>query len=371
LVNETTLATCPAINDLANNATFVCFSASAVVPAGTATVLGEVALDLEVNEPDLTSVNATVQIIAYIAASVTNKPALFGFEYVNVNYATTTGIAAATVKVDAIAAFYTLYEAFEFVPNTPDNSFSLGVSTKVGTTMTFTGPTISPCSITLDPTTGSYYSRINYVYPGGWEVNCRFTNIPITEAGASAIKLSPSQSKCDLVFGSFSYSGQNNTRLGVVLAFVVAGASATVATDPSTVITKCKTTDGICLFLGGASKAGVFTWASSTNRTSGVVVSGVTAYTGSAGDFFFPGGLTGSQATQYIGSTSLDVTTFGAANIAVFSFANPTSGDVWDPALAQSDSSTLNPTSSSKTSAGSVFTYSFALIIAALIAKYL
>jgi len=202
-------------------------------------------------------------------------------------------------------------------------------------------------------------------YGNGWKLQCRFASSVLNES--SGIQIGPTKTKCDLIFGNFTYSGQSGTRLGVTIAFVTAGGSISVQSNPKTAVKPCQSGGGICLVVGGSSTAAVFTWSQVTANTQGVTISALINYQGNQTDFVLPAnGASSYVATQAPTLGSIDVTAFAAANTAVFSFANPESGDVWDPQLNQNSASTLDTQSS-----GSVFTYSFGLIIAALIAKYL
>jgi len=346
------VATCPAPVDITTNANFTCFSAADALL--NVSVLGEFAFNLDISTISGGATNISAQVIAYTAAGLNSKPALFGFQYVDLSYQSQ----PSAITVDGLAVFYSLLNAFEFMPNNAQNAFTTA-STKIGTPIIFTNPTVSPCSnATIG---GVVYNYITFTYPNGWSVSCKFTNTPVTTS--AGISLSPISSKCDVTFGAFTYSGQSGTRLGVTVVFAMAAVSVAASTNPQTGIKPCPHS-GICMIIGGAKKSGVFTWVSTTTGGSDVVSSGITAYEGGSGDFYIPA----SPGTSGLGSSipggSADVTAFAASNIVVFSFANPKNGDVWDPQLQVVDASTLN-------SGSNMITYSFILIIAALFIKFL
>jgi len=344
------LSTCPPPVDITTKANFTCFSIDA--PILGASVLGEYAINLDISTTSTSATNVTAQVIAYSAGGFTGKPALFGFQYVDVAYISQ----PSSINVDGLAVFYTILNAFEFTPNNAQNIFT-AASTKIGTPITFTNPTVSPCS---NATIGGItYNYVTFTYPNGWIMSCKFTNTPAT---ASGISFSPVNSKCDVTIGSFSYSGQSGTRLGITVVFAMAAVSVASSINPGTAIKTCKN-GAVCMTIGGAKKSGVFTWADTTTNGSNIVSSGITAYTGVSGDFYIPASPGTSSIGAAIPGGSADVTAFAASNIIVFSFANPLAGDVWDPQLQVVDASTL--------SASSITTYSFFLIMAALFVKFL
>jgi len=340
--------------DISTLASFNCFNQS---DGQGNTVLGEYATVIDINVDKV-----FIEAISYSAVSPINKPSLFGYQYNQIDVGS--GLSAlGSVSIDSFAGYFSLLNAFEFLPNTADNSFDISVSQTIGVKINFTNPITSACQ--NQSLNGAIYDYFTFDYGNGWLVKCRIASIPVNET--AEIEVGPTKAKCDVNFGSFSYSGEANTRLGLTIAFVIAGSSVAVKSNVNTGIKTCPDGNGICLIVGGASKAAVFTWIKSTTNTSGITISAVTEYTGSQSDFFLPtNAASGAVSSQAPTLGSVDVTAFADARTAVFSFANPLSGDIWDPSLSQTDSSTVIPTS-----AGSVFTYSFALIIAALIVKYI
>jgi hypothetical protein len=345
----------PAAADLTTSANFTCIMAS--IGGFSAQADFDVTYNITIAQPKIT---LSVQTLGYFVAASQNKPTLFGFQYSAVN-ATVNG-QAVSASYDSLGAYYALIDAFEFVPTAANKGFTAG--NQILSTYKFISATIAP-GCANDAT----YSYLSFNYGNGFKVKCRIANTPVTEP--SGIVVSPVSAKCDLTFGTFNYSGRTDTRLGITVAFVVAGADATLSGTTASVasgIRGCKNSDGVCLFAGGASKAGEFTWTKSTNNTQGIVASGLTVYSGTSADFVFPDNPA-DKTIPSVGNTTVSVKAFAAANVVVFSFADPVAGDVWDPTLAAGDSSTLSPNS---TSTGSLLNVSFLLIaIVAFLAKFL
>jgi len=330
--------------DISAGATFKCYYSN----SSGATVVGGYATNVNAG---ITS--STVQAISYAAVSTLGKPALFGFQYNNIE------IDGTTFTSNSLAAYFTLVNAFEFIPTAASGAFT-STDQIIGNVLNFTNTTLGPC--TNSTKNGTTYNYISLNYGNGWQSNCRFASQPVTDP-TTGIKISPVNTKCDITFGTFPYSGLASTRLGLTIAFVTASSSVDVSTNSGTAITTCKAGNSICLVVGGSNAAAIFTWAKFTSNTSDIASTGIMAYEGNSTDFYLPSNAASGDISALVSSSLVNVQKFAAANVVVFSFTDPVSGDIWDPQLSETDASTI----SSQISASSMITHNLGLIAIALL----
>jgi len=330
--------------DISFGATFKCYYSN----SSGVNVVGGYATNVNAG---LTS--STVQAISYAAVSTFSKPALFGFQYNNIE------VGISTITSNSFAGYFTLVNAFEFIPTATSGAFT-STDQIIGNVLNFTNTTLGSCS--NNTKNGTTYNYISLNYGNGWQSNCRFTSKPVTDP-ITGINISPIGTKCDITFGMFPYSGLASTRLGLTIAFVTASSSVDVSSNPNTIITTCKGGNSICLIVGGSNRAAIFTWAKSTSNTSNIACTGIMAYGGNSTDFYLPSNAASGDISPLVSSTLVNVQTFAKASVVVFSFTNPVSGDVWDPQLSETAASTI----SSNISACSMITHNLGLIVIALL----
>jgi len=313
------------------------------------------------------NLDVTAQAIAYYGIGAANKPALLGFSFLNVGADLGP---SSSFSVDVFGAFHALLSVFEFIPTASSGAYTAD-ATIVGTPVNFTGAVVTGCSNVTSGSTVIYSLTFTYPSQPGWSVVCRISADPTTDANGNPI--SPGQGKCDLTFGQFTFSGQQNTRLAIKTAFIIGSISANAHPVTSTStdgVMTCPKTDGICLFSKNSNFAGQFVWVKATNNSHDVVASGVTAYTGSTSDFYIPPNPYSQKLANVTSGVTGDVNIIASVSVVFFSFPNTvTPGEVWDPTLSIVDKSSVDSISGSY-STTSFINSSLLLFAATMLLKF-